>query len=78
MALVNGSILYATDMKKFLKNLLLENHWSEFGIFSQDCSLCDPLSKIVHETLICRKTQPPWGEAFCTVWTLEKFFKILL
>ena len=29
-------------MKKFLKNLLLRNCWSDFEIISQECSLCDP------------------------------------
>ena len=32
---------------QFLKNLLLQNRWSEFGIFSQDCSLCDPFQKLL-------------------------------
>ena len=30
------------DMKKFLKNLLLRNRWSDFEIISQECSLGDP------------------------------------
>ena len=30
MALVNGSFLHYTDMKKFLKNLVLRNRWSDF------------------------------------------------
>ena len=33
MALVN--MLY-TDMKKFLKNLVLRNRWSDFEIISQE------------------------------------------
>ena len=36
MALVNGSFLHYTDMKKFLKNLLLRNRWSDFEIISQE------------------------------------------
>ena len=36
MALVNGGFLHYTDMKKFLKNLLLRNHWSDFEIISQE------------------------------------------
>ena len=32
-------------MKKFLKNLFLRNHGTEFGIISQHCSLCDPFKK---------------------------------
>ena len=33
MALVNGGY---TDLKKFLKNLLLRNRWSDFEIISQE------------------------------------------
>ena len=36
MALVNGGILHYTDLKKFLKNLVLRNHWSDFEIISQE------------------------------------------
>ena len=36
MALVNGSFLHYTDMKKFLKNLVLRNRWSDFEIISQE------------------------------------------
>ena len=36
MALVNGGFLHYTDMKKFLKNLVLRNHWSDFEIISQE------------------------------------------
>ena len=32
-----------TDMKKFLKNLLLWNSWSDFEIISKECSLGDPV-----------------------------------
>ena len=35
MALVNGGFLHYTDMKKFLKNLVLRN-WSDFEIISQE------------------------------------------
>ena len=38
MALVNGGFLHYMDMKKFLKNLLLRNCWSDFEIISQECS----------------------------------------
>ena len=44
MALVNGGFLHYMDMKKFLKNLLLRNRWSDLEIISQKCSLSD-LSK---------------------------------
>ena len=46
MALVNGGFLHYTDMKKFLKNLLLRNRWSDFEIISQECSLGDPFQKL--------------------------------
>ena len=36
MALVNGGFLHYTDMKKFLKNLLLGNRWSGLKIISQE------------------------------------------
>ena len=36
MALVNGGFLHYTDMKKFLKNLLLRNLWSDFEIILQE------------------------------------------
>ena len=39
MALVNGGLLLYTDMKKFLKNLVLRNHWSDFEIISQESGL---------------------------------------
>ena len=42
MALVNGGFLPYTDMKKFIKNLLLRNCYSDFEIISQECLLGDP------------------------------------
>ena len=45
MAVVNGGFLHYTGMKKFLKNLLLRNCWSDFEIISQECSLGDPFKK---------------------------------
>ena len=46
MALVNGGFLHYMDMKKFLKNLLLQNRWSDFEMLSQECSLGDPFQKL--------------------------------
>ena len=46
MALVNGGFLHYTDMKKFLKNLLLRIRWSDFEIISQECSLGNPFQKL--------------------------------
>ena len=50
MALVNGGFLHCTDMKKFLENRLIRNHWSNFEILLQesgfdiskhpDCLIC--------------------------------------
>ena len=45
MALVNGGFLHYTDMRKFLKNLLLGNRLSYFEIVSQECSLGDQFFK---------------------------------
>ena len=36
MELVNGGFLLYTDMKKFLKNLVHRNRWSDFEIISQE------------------------------------------
>ena len=36
MALVNGGFLHYMDMKKFLKNLLLRNCWSDFEIIHRN------------------------------------------
>ena len=36
MALDNGGFLHNRDMKKFLKNLVLRNHSSDFEIISQE------------------------------------------
>ena len=77
MAPWGQNFLHYMDMKKFLKNLL-RNRWSEFKIISQECALGDPFQKLFAKILIRRKTWPPWGEAFFTVWTSEKFFKSLL
>ena len=52
MALVNGGFLHYMDMNKFLKNLL-RNHWSDFEIISQECSLVDPFQKLL------RNCDPP-------------------
>ena len=46
MALVKGGFLHYIDIKKFLRNLLLRNRWSDFEIISQECSLGDPFQKL--------------------------------
>ena len=51
MALVTGGFLHYTDMKKFLKNLLRRNHWSDFEIISQelrfDISVYCPIRAVI-------------------------------
>ena len=49
MALVKWGFLYYTDMKKFLKNLLLRNSWSDFKFISQKCTLSDLSKKLLAE-----------------------------
>ena len=46
MALVNGGFLHYMDMKKFLKNFVLQNRLSDFEIVSQECSLGDRFQKL--------------------------------
>ena len=41
-----GLLALYRDMKKFLKNLLLRNCWSDFEIILQECSLGDPFQKV--------------------------------
>ena len=45
-ALVNGGFSHYRDMKKFLKNLLFQNCWSDFEKISQEYSLSDPFQKL--------------------------------
>ena len=54
MALMNGGFFHYMDMKKFLKNLL-RNHWSDFEIISQECSLGDPFQKLFAKVLSVHK-----------------------
>ena len=78
MALVNGGFLHYMDMKKFLKNLLLRNRWSDFEIISQECSLGDPFQKC------SRNFDPPKNMAVMNLGLLalyrdmKKFLKNLL
>ena len=62
MALVNGGFLHYMDMKKFLKNLLLQNRRSDFEIISQECSLGDPFQKLFAKILSVHKYgSGEWG-----------------
>ena len=68
MALVNGGFLHYRDMKKFLKNLLLWNCWSDFEIISQECSLGDPFQKLL-QNFYLSIIWLWWMGAFCTIQT---------
>ena len=77
MALVNGGFLHYMDMKKFIKNLLLRNQWSDFEIISQECSLGDPFQ------CCSQKFDPSLNMAlgnggFLHYTDMKKFFKNLL
>ena len=64
MALVNGGFLHYTDMKKFLKNLLLRNRWSDFEIILKESGF-DIRGRpdcLIHMVLVN-------GGAMCTVQT---------
>ena len=69
MALVNGGFSQYMDMKKFLKNLLLQNWLSDFEIISQECSLGDPFQKLFAKFLsVYKYGSGEWG-LFCTLQT---------
>ena len=68
MALMNGGFLHYTDIKKFLKNLLPWNCWSDFKIISQEYSFVDPLRKLFTEI------QTASG-GFKPVWKRSSFFE---
>ena len=73
MPVVIGGFLHYTDMKKFLKNLLLRKRWSDFEIVSQEWCLGDLFQKLfdpsinialvnagcVHSTEILKKSFSP-------------------
>ena len=62
MALVNVGFWHYMAMKKFLKNLLLRNCWSDFEIISQECSLGDPFQKLFAKFLSIHKHgSGEWG-----------------
>ena len=42
-------------MKKFLKNFLLQSHWSDFEKFSQECFLGDPFQNLFVKFLTVNK-----------------------
>ena len=62
MALVNGGFLHYTEMKKFLKILLLWNSWLDFEIISQTCSLGYPFQKLFAKFWLVKKHgSGEWG-----------------
>ena len=65
-------------MKKFLKNLLLRNRWSDFEIISQECSLGDPFQKLFAKFLYAQKHgTDEWG-LLALYSDMKKFLKNLL
>ena len=75
-AMGEGDFLHFTDMKKFLKNLLLWNPWSNFEIISQECSLGDPFQKLFAKFWSVEKPWPPWGGGrLCALYGHEEILK---
>ena len=77
MALVNGGFLHYMDMKKFIKNLLLQNRWSDFEIISQECSLGDPFQYCSRKFDLSLNMALGNG-GFFHYADMRKFLKILL
>ena len=78
MALVNGGFLHNMHMKKFLKNLLLRNRWSDFEIISQECSLGDSFQKLFAKFWSAQKHgSDEWG-LLGLHRDMKKFLKNLL
>ena len=78
MALVNGGFLHYTDIKKkFIKNLLLRNRWSDFEIILQECSLGDLFKYYLRNfDPFLNMTLVNWG--FLHYTDMKKFLKNLL
>ena len=76
MAQVNGGFLHYMDMKKFLKNLLLRNSWSDFELISQECSLGDPFKNCSRNFDVQKHGSDEWG--FLALYRdMKKFLKNL-
>ena len=69
MALVNGGFLHYTDMKKFLKNLLLRNRWADFEIILQESGFD------INRRLIARNC---YGQAALTICEPAEQVKFLV
>ena len=73
MALVNGGFLHYTDMKKFLKYILLRNRWSYFEIISQKCSLSDLSHKFLGQfRSVIKYGSGEWG--LLSLYAMNIFF----
>ena len=46
------------------KNLLVRNHWTDFHIILQKCSVGDPLARLFKPFGFVKKTWPPGGGAY--------------
>ena len=77
MAVVNGGFSHYRDMKKFLKNLLLRNCWSDFEIIWQECSFGDPLQKLFAKFWSAEK-HGSGKRGFLHYRDMKKFLKNLL
>ena len=78
MAVVNGGFLHYMDMKKFLKNLLLQNRLSEFEIILQECSLGDPFQKVFAKFWSTKKHGSDELGLLALYRDMKKFLKNLL
>ena len=73
IALVIGGFLHYTDMKKFSKNLLLQNCWSNFEIILKECFLGDPFKKLFAKFLSIHND----GSSECRFFALYGHERIL-
>ena len=64
-----GDFWHYMDMKKFLKNLLLWNPWSDFEIISRGMFLGWPFQKFFAKFWSVEKHGCHGRETFCTIWT---------
>ena len=72
MTLVNGGFLHYTYMKKFFKNLVLRNRWSDFEIILQESGFdisrrpdCPIRAVIATGKLPSPFVSPPASKIFC-------------
>ena len=75
---MNGGFLHYMNMKKFLKNLLLRNCWSDFEIISQECYLGDPFQKFFAKLRSTQKHGSDELGLLALYRDMKKFLKNLL